>query len=454
MTVLQDALDVLDLDETARTVEFRREFVSYWTQRVAGSPNSGLALLRAEATDRDIYYQSGRGAQVIFADTEEELEHWLTNNGVEYHRPFLKTRLAWPSNLDGPGSYPKSGRDLIDMVGQHHLEGKFPLGGKFPVVLGMMIGPAPVFVATVLTGPSHRVVSRGFRPAHPRPQRLVADLFRVHNIEAMSIERIDPAWVHGRDSNPLLDRIGDASVAIIGCGAIGGYLARGLAQAGVGSLLLVDHDRLKAANLGRHVLGAEWIGSLKAKALAKQLARDFPHANCAKSYPSRFQDLTPQQHGELAMCTVLVLAGVDLAAELAVDRWATTLENPPARVWAWTEEFAHAGQAVALFGQDLMQRGLDAEGRFLSRATMGWDPRITTRGEAGCGVSFQPYDATDMMYTVLMTQRLVLDIVLRKVEASVRRSWYGDKDAVIELGAELSSEFDQSFIEKTFPWAW
>lgn len=453
LTVLQDAFDVLGLDEAARTAEFRREFVSYWSQRVAPSANDGLALLRAEAIDRDIYYHFGRSARVVFADTEEVLEHWLKNNGVEYRKPFSQTRLAWPNSLDGPDSYPKTGRDIIDMVGQHHLEGKFPLGGKFPVVLGMMVGSAAVFVGTVLTGPSRQFVSKGFRPSRPRPQRFVADLYRACNIESMSIERIDPAWVHGRDSNPLLDCMRDVSIAIIGCGAIGGYLARGLVQAGVGTLLLVDHDTLKAANLGRHVLGAEWIGGSKAKALAEQLARDFPHVNHAKSYVSRFQDLTQQQQAELAACSVLVLAGVDLSAELAVDRWAAMLENPPVRVWAWTEEFAQAGQAVALFGPDLIQHGLDTEGRFLFRATMNWDSRITTLGEAGCGTSFQPYDAADMMYTVLMAQRLVTDIVLRKVDASVRRTWFGDRGAVIALGAELTAEFDRSFTEKAFPWS-
>ena len=68
-------------------------------------------------------------------------------------------------------------------------------------------------------------------------------------------------------------------VALIGCGTIGGYLARALVQLGAGqapSLLLIDHDDLKPENLGRHILGARHLGRGKAVALADQLGTDFP----------------------------------------------------------------------------------------------------------------------------------------------------------------------------------
>jgi len=452
LTVLQDAFDVLDLDEEARVAEFRREFASYWSQRVSASISDGLALLRADGVDRDIFFHAGRKATVVFADTEDELEHWLKNNGASYHRPFPRTRLAWPAALQGPDSYPRTGRDVIELVGQEHLEGMFPLGDKLPVVLGLRLESGAVFAGAVLVGPTKDFLSRGFRPSRPRPQRCLADGFRARAIEAMSIERVDAPWVHGRDANAMLGRMRACSVGIVGCGAIGGYLARGLAQAGVGSLVLVDHDGLKAANLGRHVLGAEWIGRLKASALAEQLARDFPHAARPTAFGSRFQDLKAAEMEVLSRCDVVVLAGVDLPAELAVDRWTETMEKPPVRVWTWTEEFAHAGQAIALFGADRIGDGLDADGRFRFRATTHWDPRITSLGEAGCGASFQPYSAADMMHTVLMAQRLVTDIAMGETEVSERRTWFGDRDAVLALGAEPVAEFDRRFTEGRFPW--
>lgn len=452
LTALQDAFDVLDLDEVAKAAEFRREFLSYWSQRVNASASDGFALLRGDGVDRDIFFHTGRKGALVFADTEDELGHWLKNNGVSYQRPFSRTRLVWPEPLKGPDCYPRMGRDVIELVGQEHLEGKFPFGGKLPVVLGQQLENGAVFAGAVLVGPSRDFLSRGFRPSRQRPQRYVAQGFKARAIEAMSIERVDAPWVHGRDANTMLGRMEACSVGIIGCGAIGGYLARGLAQSGVGSLVLVDHDSLKAANLGRHVLGAEWMGRLKATALSEQLARDFPHAARATAIGSRFQDLNAAQLEALSRCDVVVLAGVDLPAELAMDRWIETTENAPVRVWTWTEEFAYAGQAMALFGADCIRDGLDQEGKFRLRATKNWDRRITSLSEAGCGTSFQPYSAVDMMHTVLMAQRLVTDIALGKVGCSERRTWFGDREAVIALAAEPGAEFDQSFTEKRLPW--
>src|SRR5205085_3283567 len=69
------------------------------------------------------------------------------------------------------------------------------------------------------------------------------------------------------------------SVAVIGCGAVGGYLARFALQLGVGKAVLVDKETLSEENICRHVLGAVAVGKLKAVALAEGLRKDFPHTN-------------------------------------------------------------------------------------------------------------------------------------------------------------------------------
>ena len=452
LTVLQDAYDVLNLDEAARAEEFRREFVSYWSQKVKPSSADGFALLDAVPQDREIFYFQARKGQLIFADHADDLAYWLTNNGINHSKAFLKAWLAWPESLSGPDSFPKDGRDVMELVGQQNLEGLFRAGEKLPVLLGLLVSGVPVFVGALLAGASESFAARGFRPSRPRPARLVADLFKVRSIVSMSVERLDPSWVHGRDTNASLDVLQETSVGVIGCGAIGGYLARGITQAGVGMLTLVDHDDLKAANLGRHVLGAEWLGRPKARAMAEQLARDFPHAHRVTSITTRFQDLTPVQLTALATCNVVVLAGVDLPAELAVDRWLASLDHPPAVVWTWTEQFAAAGHALALFERARIGDALDPDGRFRYRSTSNWDPAITTLGEAGCGTSFQPYDAADMMYTVLMAQRLTLDALLGNISNSQHRAWFGNRDLVIAKGATPSEDFSASAFEKIFEW--
>lgn len=71
------------------------------------------------------------------------------------------------------------------------------------------------------------------------------------------------------------DALGQSTVLIVGCGALGGVLAQWLCRAGVGRLRLVDRDIVEETNLPRQVLfGARHAaeGTPKAHAAAEALA--------------------------------------------------------------------------------------------------------------------------------------------------------------------------------------
>ncbi len=65
----------------------------------------------------------------------------------------------------------------------------------------------------------------------------------------------------------------EKSVAVIGLGAVGSVVAELLARAGVGMLVLFDHDKVEASNLHRQLLYDEGdIGRHKVEAAARKLA--------------------------------------------------------------------------------------------------------------------------------------------------------------------------------------
>lgn len=71
-----------------------------------------------------------------------------------------------------------------------------------------------------------------------------------------------------------LRKLRESSVTIIGLGAVGCYATEALARAGVGTLRLVDFDKIKPSNLNRHILALRsTIGTPKA-ALAARRVRD------------------------------------------------------------------------------------------------------------------------------------------------------------------------------------
>ena len=83
-------------------------------------------------------------------------------------------------------------------------------------------------------------------------------------------------------------RLKNASVLLIGAGALGSPAALYLAAAGVGRLGLVDADVVDVSNLQRQILhGDSWVGKPKLESAAARLREVNPHVR-VESYPVRF----------------------------------------------------------------------------------------------------------------------------------------------------------------------
>ena len=67
------------------------------------------------------------------------------------------------------------------------------------------------------------------------------------------------------------------SVAVVGVGSGGSLVAWWLAASGFGRLVLVDPDRLEAANVWRHLCGVESLGMSKVEAVKERLSLVNPH---------------------------------------------------------------------------------------------------------------------------------------------------------------------------------
>lgn len=81
---------------------------------------------------------------------------------------------------------------------------------------------------------------------------------------------------YGRNKKTLSDedqlKLATSCVAIVGCGGLGGYIAEELARIGVGSLVLIDGDRLEVSNLNRQIMATELnIGQWKVEAARDRL---------------------------------------------------------------------------------------------------------------------------------------------------------------------------------------
>jgi hypothetical protein len=88
---------------------------------------------------------------------------------------------------------------------------------------------------------------------------------------------VSPDFIYKRNINHIHSgSLEGKKIAVVGCGAIGGYLALSLGRLGAGSkgglLTLIDPDRIGEHNIGRHALGQRFIDANKAEAIKYELS--------------------------------------------------------------------------------------------------------------------------------------------------------------------------------------
>lgn len=450
---LNDAHDLFGWSPAKRKLEFQREFRSYWQKHATPTARSGISLIAPDGSDRDIvYWQSSKG-RIVFADDVESLSAWIRNTGQEPPRSLPTTRLTWLVDVPAPDQYPTDGGSMFDLVGQDVLAPHLVPGVPLSVLLGIRTESGPIFAGVTLTGVREKQLKQGFRNIHRVPRHIVVGSFRNFPVARFGIERADPTWVHGRDHNPESTVLRGKTLGLIGCGALGGFLTRLVVQAGVGRLVLVDMDSITPHNTSRHVLGAGTTAENKALALGRALERDFPHLHRVQAEPASFECLKPAALDALAHVDLLISAGLGLETDVLIQAWREAQKEPSPWLCTWTEEFALAGHAVALFGTDRLMDGFDSSGLPRQRLTSAWPAGVATRAEAGCGNSFQPYGAVDLQGTVTLASRLALDVLLERINATTSRMWLGDRARVVALGGTPSPVFDQNFCERTTEWS-
>lgn len=98
-------------------------------------------------------------------------------------------------------------------------------------------------------------------------------------IERISGVPADPDYIYNRNMGTMSNLSGKR-ILLIGIGTIGSFVAQQLAQlaagSGGGKLTLVDTDKLRTANLGRHLLGVPFLHRNKAEATAAFLRQQLP----------------------------------------------------------------------------------------------------------------------------------------------------------------------------------
>lgn len=106
-----------------------------------------------------------------------------------------------------------------------------------------------------------------------------------------------------------MERLAAAKVAVFGIGGVGGYVVEGLARSGIGSFILIDHDKVSKSNINRQIIATEQtVGQNKTSVMKRRILEINPTAEVEE----RQCFLLPENAGEFDFsCYSYVVDAVD-----------------------------------------------------------------------------------------------------------------------------------------------
>ena len=330
------------------------------------------------------------------------------------------------TDLGAHGDYPASPLQLYELVRSQRPDDLPSLkeaieSSEFASFVFLSIGATDHLAAVELKEPPQSAApgkpknlsSKGFRPGRIP---LAVALARMRSIR-MPVGRVDQA----RSRLPKATRISllDRRVMIIGCGSLGSGVARMLVLSGLGHLLLIDGETLSWANVGRHELGADAVGSSKSLSLAKSLKLAYPSVRSVEAYDLDVLSL-PDLSGVLKRQDLILSLSGNWNAEVGLSDLMSSHGISTPVIYGWMERNAAAGHALAIAGKPgCLRCAFTATGSPILPAT-AWQ---TAQTDETCGDSTSPYSAIDLVHPQALISEFAIDILLGNANPPLQRSW-------------------------------
>ena len=428
--------------------DFREEFSPYWDRTISDDSKSVLVL--------DPIEELGSSFPVIFlknlvfiSSSADRLNAWIKNRfGNETN--FKSRRQGIRLLLDRPlipSEFPHTLADLVDLAKNNDTSAKDLIlrhivdsGGENLVLLEQKEGDGLSLGGIVFKG--HKLRNRkvkGFRLGKiPNTILWNSQKKRIgkSEISRCKVSRVDHRWIHSRGGDGRL--LMDKSVLLIGCGALGGYVAHLLARAGVEKLTITDNDKLGWENVGRHILGSESVGQWKANALKEKLGRELPHLTIrgiAKDWRDALNDDSRLMEGhDLIISTV-----ADWRCEGPLNFFVRKQSVGPL-IFGWLEPHAVAGHALFVSDKGgCFECGMSKYGLF-ERRVAEFSEETLAKEPGGCAY-YQRYGPAALMPVATLIATVALESLEEKPKVSRLNTWISTENHFTSTGAEIRPEW-------------
>jgi hypothetical protein len=236
----------------------------------------------------------------------------------------------------------------------------------------------------------------------------------------------------------------DKKVLLVGCGSVGGEVARRVASSGVEHLELSDPDVYSEENLYRHCLPERYIGCLKSLGLVIELKSQFLWLN-AHHHNRTLQALINEQFLE-SFDLIIVAVGSPSDERLFYQQVRRRGIATPI-LYTWVEGYGVGGHAIldcpdqpgcfkcAYIDHNTYEHGLASNLNFIEAG------QAVTTNHAGCGQNYLPYGANSSLQTAVMASDLAIKYLMGAITEPSKVSWKGDDSDAVSMGLHTTYRY-------------
>lgn len=443
LNIIIDCLDALLESYTKAEVlpaEFADEFMAYWDPArlcyllTKQRPSVAMSFKRKTL-------EGDEETEVVIGENDGQLNDWkVKRDGISENNqsvPAVIVNMKKPPLVPlGSEWPPKALREfhgwlsLLDQGAAQSMVAQLSeVANRNTDVPIVIVSPDSIFGVLVKYGPMFRLENRNYQQKGNRKGSgtRVRSLVLSNN----GIREFKRLYVHDATMSHITSRpLGKSSlenlkIAQIGCGAIGGYSAVMLTQAGAGlgsgKLHLYDSDIFSSDNMGRHVLGVGHLGEQKSVALKHYI-----------DIHSSTTSLNVEAFGNWD-CNTHLFNDYDLIIDVTGNQMVSTdlahelhrMKRRPAIIHGWIDAGGMAVRALLDDGKKACYRCLSKETEFgLEEGKFKlWDgerPKEIPTIKRRCGASYQPYASNAPTAAAGLVQNLALDFSDGSVETRFR----------------------------------
>lgn len=363
------------------------------------------------------------GRNVEYCGKQDFIDGLYVPLRTTLYPPFPETNLEWYKLIQ---SLAKDDTVYSTFVSRHLRDGAY-------ILLSIPLSNQRYFLFMIKHAPMVPLAKNGFREGH-FPAKLAFLYGKSKNVDKYKVEDLSHNRLFRRGG--IGTKVGMGTIGIIGIGALGSYLVKGLAEYGVTKFSLVDNDILKPENIARHLCGYNYLYRPKVNAVMQELIRHEPSIEISDFQMSG--EIYLQKHlNDVNQMEYLFIATADWRLEKLIYKLKREGKLKIPAIVLWVEPYCLSGHAVIIQTQQDIQRVLFSEGlRFKYRVLSNLDSQFLR--EAGCQSTFIPYSAFEVrrfIYTFL--HYFAVNFVDRRKQGNYSYTWCGELSKAQYWGCKL-----------------